>query len=403
MAVVALLIGLVVGGAAAWLVMRERIRAERAAADGNRRLADERLALVERSRAELGEEFPALAARALQESQTSLLELARAQISGHVAPLKESLDKVENRVQELDQARQRAFGALQNELVSLRETQERLRHETGNLVTALRAPHVRGRWGEVQLKRVIEVAGMLEHCDFVAQASTRDDEGALLRPDVVVTLPGGKHVVVDAKVPLAAYLDACAATDEDARHDDLRRHARQVRDHVAKLRAKAYWRQFEPAPDFVVMFLPDETFLRAAAEVDPAIVEDAWRARVVPASPNTLLALLRTVAVTWQQETVAQSAREVHLLGQELYDRLRTMAGHVQKLGRSLKGAVDDYNKTVGALESRVLVTGRKLSDHGIVGEPLPELEPVELQPRALAASELVEAVENAPRALDAA
>jgi len=401
--IVALFAGMLAGVTAAWLVLRERIRTAEAAADGERRLAADRLALAERAQTELREQFPALAARALRDSQTSLLELAGTRIDGHVGPLKESLEKVESRVRELDQARRQAYGALENELRSLQATQERLRTETGNLVTALRAPHVRGRWGEVQLKRVVEVAGMIAHCDFEAQVSTRDDEGSLRRPDLVVTLPGGKHVVVDAKVPLAAYLDACGAEDEDARAAYLRQHARQLRDHVTRLGAKAYWRQFEPTPDFVVMFLPDETFLRAAAECDAAIVEDAWKAGVIPASPNTLLTLLRTVAITWQQETAAQSAREVHALGQELYDRLRTMAGHVQRLGHSLKSSVNHFNSTVGALETRVLVTGRKLQEHGIGGAELPELEPVELQPRQLAAAELVDVVDAPPRALDAA
>jgi DNA recombination protein RmuC len=401
--IAALLVGLLVGAVAVWLALRERIRAEQAAAASERRLAHERLAVAERSHAELRAQFPAMAAQALRDSQTSLLELAGTRLDGHVAPLKESLEKVESRVRELDQARRQAFGALENELRSLQASQERLRTETGNLVTALRAPHVRGRWGEVQLKRVVEVAGMLAHCDFDAQVSTRDEEGSLRRPDLVVTLPGGKRVVVDAKVPLAAYLDACAAEDEDRRLQSLQQHARQLREHIVKLGAKGYWKQFEPAPDFVVMFLPDETFLRAAAETDPAIIEDAWKARVIPASPNTLLTLLRTVAITWQQETAAQSAREVHELGQELYDRLRTMAGHVHRLGQSLKSSVNHFNQTVGALESRVLVTGRKLQQHGIGGEDLPEVEPVELQPRQLAAPELVDAVESAPRALDAA
>ena len=401
--VAALVIGLLVGAGAAWFAMRERVRAAAAGADAERRVAEERVALAERSSAELREQFPALAAQALRETQTSLLDLAGARIDGHVAPLKDSLDKVETRVRELDQARQHAFGALRNELGTLKESQDRLRTETGNLVTALRAPHVRGRWGEVQLKRVVEVAGMLDHCDFELQVSARDRDGVLLRPDLVITLPGGKNVVVDAKVPLAAYLDACECTDEDTRLEHLRDHARQLRDHVGSLSAKGYWRQFEPAPDFVVMFLPDEAFLRAAVETDSAIVEDAWRAGVVPASPNTLLTLLRTVALTWQQETVAESAREVHALGQELYDRLRTMAGYVNQLGRSLKSSVEHYNRTVGALETRVLVTGRRLQDHGISGETLPPLDPVELQPRALTAPELLEPLEGVPRALDAA
>jgi DNA recombination protein RmuC len=280
------------------------------------------------------------------------------------------------------------------------EGQDRLRVETGSLRTALRAPHVRGRWGEVQLKRVIELTGMLEHCDFVLQSTTRDADGALLRPDVIVRLPGLKQVVVDAKVPLAAYLDACETADEDVRRRRLAEHARQVRDHIAKLSAKAYWRQFDPAPDFVVMFVPDETFLRAAHEFDSSIGEDAWQANVVLASPTNLFTLLRTIATVWQHETVAESAREVHALGQELYDRLGTMGGHLNQLGRSLTSAIGSYNKTVGTLESRVLVTARKLEAHAIGGE-LPELPPVDVQARGLSAAELVEAADP-PRELSA-
>lgn len=333
---------------------------------------------------------------AFNANNATFLELAETKLQGHVAPLKESLEKVDGHVRALERAREQAFGALRQELVGVREGQERLRTATGSLVTALRAPHVRGRWGEVQLRRVVEAAGMLERCDFVTQASTRDDEGALLRPDLIVKLPGGKHVVIDAKVPLAAYLDACEAQDEDARARFLGDHARQVRDHVARLAAKAYWRQFAPAPDFVIMFLPDENFLRAAQELDAALGEDAWASGVVPASPTNLFTLLRTVAAAWQQETVAESARDIHELGSELYERLGTMARHVAKLGRSLEGAVGAYNETVGSLEGRVLVTARKFEQHGIAGE-LPELPPLDRQPRPLQAVELVRGRDDAP------
>jgi DNA recombination protein RmuC len=210
---------------------------------------------------------------------------------------------------------------------------------------------------------------MLEHCDFTSQASTRDSEGDLLRPDLVVRIPGGKAVVVDAKVPLAAYLEAFEASDDGERAARLASHARQVRDHMLKLGAKGYQRQFSPAPDFVVMFVPDETLLSAAHEHDAGLSEDAWSQGVILASPSTLMTLLRTVAAIWQQETVARSAREVHELGQELFDRLGTFAGHVSKLGRSLDGAVRSYNEAVGSLESRVLVTARRLGDHGVAGE----------------------------------
>ncbi|HWG56485.1 MAG TPA: DNA recombination protein RmuC [Gaiellaceae bacterium] len=359
-----------------------------------RRAVDERLVHAVKS----------ASTEAYRATNSAFLELAEAKLSGYVRPLKESLEKVDGQVRTLEQARQHAFGALKQELATLRDGQERLRSETGNLVTALRAPHVRGRWGEVQLKRVVEAAGMLEHCDFVLQSTTRDDEGALLRPDLIVRLPGGKHVVVDAKVPLAAYLDACGTDDVDARVGHLREHARQLRDHVTKLSQKAYQRQFDPSPDFVIMFLPDESFLRAAHEQDASITEDAWKLNVVPASPTNLFALLRTIAATWQQETVAQSAREVHGLGQQLCDRLATMAGHIDALGRSLTSAVGHYNKTVRTIESRVLVTGRKLQEHGMNGEPLPELQPVDAVTDTLAAAELVEHLPGEQlRAIDAA
>ncbi|MBD0338068.1 MAG: DNA recombination protein RmuC [Thermoleophilia bacterium] len=385
-----LAIGFLVGAVAAWLVARSRSQAERQAA--------------QQVREGLTEAFKAAAADALRGNNESFLHLARTQLAEReraiehlVAPLKDSLERVDGQFRTLDQAR----SALVEQLRTLAEGQQHLRRETGNLATALRAPHVRGRWGEVQLRRVVEATGMLEHCDFVLQATTRDNEGALLRPDLVVRLPGGKQVVVDAKVPLTAYLDAWEADDEAVRAGKLAEHARQVRDHVAKLSAKAYWRQFEPAPDFVVMFLPDEAFLRAAQEQDSSIGEYAWGSNVIPASPTNLFALLRTIAAIWQQETIAQSAREVHALGQELYERIATLGGHFAAVGRSLGSAVEHYNRTVGSLESRVLVTGRKLAEHGVTGE-LEPIDSVEAQPRPVSAPELVGA-EQAPRALDAA
>jgi DNA recombination protein RmuC len=399
MVVLALILGIAVGALAAWLYGSRRLAgaerdlaATRAELDVERRSFDEKVVNAVR----------AASADAYKANSSAFLELAESKLTGYVRPLKESLEKVDGQVRTLEQARQHAFGALKQELQTLRDGQERLRSETGNLVTALRAPHVRGRWGEVQLKRVVEAAGMIEHCDFVLQSTTRDDDGALLRPDLIVNLPGGKHVVVDAKVPLAAYLDACAAEDADARAVHLREHARQLRDHVVKLSQKAYHRQFEPSPDFVIMFLPDESFLRAAHEHDASITEEAWRLNIVPASPTNLFALLRTVAATWQQETVAQSAREVHGLGQQLCDRLATMAGHIDALGRSLTSAVGNYNKTVRTLESRVLVTGRRIQEHGMSGEPLPELQPVEIVTDTLSAPELVENGDGL-RAIDAA
>jgi DNA recombination protein RmuC len=395
--VLALVLGLALGAAVTWLVLRAELR-----------LARGRAEVLEHARAELGTTFKALSSDALRETSESFMQLARTQlrqaqqeaagdleqrqraVAELVRPIRESLEKVDGQVRTLEQARAQSFGALRAELAGLREEHERLRTATGNLVTALRTPHVRGRWGEMQLRRVVEAAGLVEHCDFELQTSVRDGDGALLRPDLVVRLPGGKQVVVDAKAPLSAYLDAFEATDEAERARLLGEHGRQVREHVAKLAAKGYWRQFTPAPDFVIMFVPDETFLRAAQEELPDVCEEAWRSGVVPASPTNLFALLRTVAATWQQETVAESAREVNLLGRELYERLGTMAQHVGKLGRSLEGAVGAYNDAVGSLESRVLVTARKFEEHGIAGE-VKELAPIERAVRPLQAVELTE------------
>jgi len=267
---------------------------------------------------------------------------------------------------------------------------------------------VRGRWGEIQLRRVIELAGMVEHCDFEEQHSTVDDDGRVLRPDVVVRLPGGKSVVIDSKAPLVAYLDAFRedATD-DERRARLADHARHVREHVQKLGQKAYWRQLPSTPEFVVMFLPDETFLRAALEHDSSLVELAVSNNVIPASPTNLIGLLRAVHYGWQQETIAESAREVSDLGRELYKRLATMGGHVVRLGKSLDGAVKAYNETVGSLERQVLVQARRFERHGITGVEPPELQPIERQARAVAAAELVDpsepALEVIARGADAA
>jgi len=305
----------------------------------------------------------------------------------------------------LERSRQEAYGALTEGVRQLRADQERLRTETGNLATALRAPHVRGRWGEIQLRRVIELAGMVQHCDFEEQRTTTGDDGSAMRPDVVVRLPGGKHVVIDSKVPLVAYLEAVREdVSDDQRRGALADHARHVRDHVQKLGQKGYWRQLPATPEFVVMFLPDESFLRAALEQDPALIELAMANNVIPASPTNLIGLLRAVHYGWQQETIAESAREVSDLGRELYRRLSTMGAHVARLGKSLDGAVKAYNETVGSLERQVLVQARRFERHGITGIEAPELNPIERQARTLAAPELVSGDEDerGVRAVDA-
>ena len=403
MLLIGLLSGLILGAAAAWLTLRPRLlTGDSTAAELREReqelaIARAELDLTKRSFDDrVVTTLKAISAEALQSSNTSFLELAETKLQGTVAPLRESLQRIDVQVRALEQARQDAYGALRQQVSQLSRT-------TGSLANALRKPHVRGQWGELHLKRVVELAGMVEHCDFVVQETTRDDEGSLLRPDLIVRLPGGKRVVVDAKAPLHAVLDAYELEDEEQRRVKLLDHARLVRDHMTKLGQKAYWQQFTPTPEFVVMFLPDEAFFRAALEHDPSLIEAGVGAGVIPASPTTLIALLRTVAYGWQQETVAESAREVSDLGRELYGRLGKLAAHFAKLGRSLTTAVDAYNDTVGSLESRVLVTARKLENHGISGDPLPEIAPVELQARPLSAPELTESLEGGPRALDAA
>jgi DNA recombination protein RmuC len=402
MVIAALVLGFVLGAALVWLASRAGLadlsaRADRlgdaetelarlqATLEHERASTAEKVELLQRAEERLANRFQALSAEALHKNNESFLQLAHTQL----APIKDSLLKVDRHAEELERARREAYGRLLNQVQSLAEGQEKLRSETGNLVTALRAPHVRGRWGEMQLKRVVELAGMVAHCDFVEQRSTTDEDGRTLRPDLVVRLPGGKNVVVDAKAPLAAYLDALEATDEEIRRAKFADHARQVREHITKLGAKRYWQQFEPTPDFVVMFMPDETFFKAALEHDPSLIEAGVDAGVLPSSPTTLIALLRTVAYGWQQETVAESARAVSALGRELYERLGTMARHVAKLGRSLDTAVGAYNEAIGSLESRVLVSARKFEQHGVAGTPLPDLEPLERQARPLLALEL--------------
>jgi DNA recombination protein RmuC len=309
-----------------------------------------------------------------------------------VAPVRESLDRFDSRLRELESSGIAWQTRLQAQVEAVRLTGEALRRETQGLATALRRPQVRGQWGEMHLRRAVELAGMVERCDFTLQASSRGD-GGLLRPDLLVRLAGGRHVVVDAKVPLDAFLQA---TEADASGDDpgaaehLRRHAIQVRSHIDALAAKTYWRQFAPAPEFVVMFVPGEAFLSHALEADPGLLEYAAAQQVIPATPTTLIALLRTVSYAWSQETLAEGAREVQQVGRELYDRLATMGRHLDKLGRSLTGAVGAYNETIGSLESRVLVSARRMRDLEVGSDDPISPAPVPDAVRPLGAPELV-------------
>jgi DNA recombination protein RmuC len=374
MAALFLILGLAVGAGAVYLWARTALTAER-----TRRL------LVEENQGRWEERLKATTGDAVLQSQSSLLELTEQKL----APIKDVLQKFEEQARGLEEKRLREVSQIGEQLRAVTRGQESLRTETGNLVTALRAPNVRGQWGEMQLRRVVELAGMLEYCDFRTQESTRDDEGALLRPDLVVKLPGGKTIVVDSKVPIRAYLDAVNCDDAELKRAHLAQHARQLRDHITKLGQKRYWRQFDHSPEFVVMFV-DEGLYRAALDQDGSLLEAGADAGVVIASPATLIGLLRTVAHGWQQETVAESARQISELGRELYERLGTFASHFAKVGRNLDSAVGAFNHAVSSFQSRLLVTARKFPEHGVTGGDLPEVKQIEKRASALDAPDLI-------------
>jgi len=432
--------GIALGAAVVWLILRERLLARerqaleleaqlqdararldalaqestrlqvgeaelRTRLDEERKAAQQKLAAFDDARQKLSDAFQALSGDALQSNNQAFLALARETLDKYqagakgelesrqiavqelVKPIAESLEKVDRELRALENKRIEAYAGLTTQVEQMAGAQLRLQAETANLVSALRAPQARGRWGEIQLQRVVEMAGMLEHCDFRQQESASTEDG-LLRPDLIVSLPNDKRVVVDAKVSLKAYLEALEAPDEAAKSAKLAEHARQVRAHITALAAKSYWAQFQPAPEFVVMFLPGEVFFSAALEQDPSLIEFGVAERVILATPTTLIALLKAVAYGWKQENLAKNAQAICDLGRELHSRLATLAEHFGDLGKGLARAVEFYNKAVGSLESRVLVSARKFEELGATsGRQIEDLEAIDHAPRALAAS----------------
>ena len=393
-----LLLGIVIGVAIGYLYARGRL----ADASGRARAAEQRAALVD---GQLAERFQVLSAQALDASTARFLEVAegrlqaanataageletrRAAVEHLIVPLKETLARVEEQLRESDAARTRSHAALTEQVAIARQASEELRAQTQALVTALRRPEARGRWGELQLRRVAELAGMSARCDFDEQVTSADGSQ---RPDMVVRLAGGKNIVVDSKVSLAAYLEAAQSEDENLRADRLDAHARHLRDHVDRLAGKAYWAALSPSPEFVIAFIPGEAFLAPALERDPGLLEHALARKVHIATPTTLITMLRTAQYAWQQEALADNARAVFDLGRELYERLGSLGRNVDQLGRALSKAVTAYNQTVGSLESRVLTKARRLNELGVVDAELRTPALVEETTRGVAAPELV-------------
>jgi DNA recombination protein RmuC len=402
-------------------------RAESDAAAAHAALTSEREAgahreqLLMRRDAELKQAFQALSADALTRNNEQFVALAESRIKEAAAslharadgdaaarahaisqlldPMASTLQRVEGQLRTVEKEREAAYAGLREQVSAMASSSEQLRGETKQLVNALRAPQVRGRWGELQLERIVQLAGMVEHCDFSTQVTGHGEQGGV-RPDMVVRLAGGKQVVVDAKVPFAAYLEAVETSDPEVHAQRLAAHARQLRQHVDALAGKNYWAAFAPSPEFVVLFVPGDPFLEAALQADPALLEHAFSHNVVVATPTTLIALLRTVAYSWRQEALARNAAQVHQLGKELHSRLATMGTHVAKLGRSLDAAVGSYNQTVSSLEARVLVSARKLTDLEVADGELPAPGLLERSPRTIAAPELVASAADALIAL---
>ncbi len=458
-----LIIGLAIGGAAAWLIVSYRLRAERtseitrmqqecgsrlAEIEGRSKAAeavvqelrsqvqqreeaaarlssdiaaerqakvealtrldaaqkgfDEQKALLEAMKKEMTDTFNALSSAALKSSSEDFLRLAseslgrvvsdtkgklgehQVAMDGMIKPLSDALKRYEEQIRIMEDGRHKAYGSLEEQLRALASTHESLQKETSNLVSALRRPEVRGRWGEMQLRRVAELAGMSEHCDFEEQVSV-DTEKGRLRPDMTVKLPGDRRIVVDSKVSLSAYLEAVAAGTDEERKARLLKHGQQVRAHMMKLSSKEYWNQFDQSPEFVILFIPGESFLGVALDSDPTLIEDGIERKVIISTPTTFIALLRAIAYGWRQEQVTKNAQQIGVLGKELYERMSTLARHFSELGTAIERSISSYNKIVGSMESRVLPSVRKFRELGVSGaEEVPVIEQIDQKPRNL-------------------
>jgi DNA recombination protein RmuC len=411
-------LGAVSGGALCWLLARQQAARLDAELRAERRSAVEKLAIVEQAHARLREAFASLSADALRQNNQSFLELARSSlgefqqratgdlekrqqaITELVKPLKDSLEQVDSKLQQVEKERVGAYSALDRRLQSVIETEQRLQSETAALVRALRSPNVRGDWGELALQRILEATGMVEHCHFEIKESVATEDGRLT-PDVLVVLAGGKKLIIDSKVPCAAYLDALETTNDDTRAARMKDHARQVRDHILALSKKQYWAQFEATPDLVVMFLPSEALLHAALQQDSSLLDFGLHRKVMLASPVSLIGLLRSAAFGWQQERIAANAEAISKEGRELFERIRVLADHFLEVGHSLGKSVDAYNRAVGSLESRALVTARRLKELGVTTNgDLPEQMTIDKTPRQFQSPELRDLFEEV-RALD--
>lgn len=392
--VVSLLVGAAAGAMAVglvWLWTRQRTVAGLARLEAERdaavRAVDAQRELLHRSQVEVRETFSALSKDALKDNRTDFLHTADALL----APVREMLGRVETHLTDVDRAREGTFQSVSAQLRSLSSAQEQLRAATEGLTRSLRSPNVRGKWGEVQLRRILELAGMLHHCDFVEKESVVTADGARRTPDLIVRLPGGTTLVIDAKVPIDAYLSAAEATTDAQRQEHLAGHVRQVRDHIRALGAKEYWQQFPQAPEFVVMFLPLEPLLSAAFEQDATLLEQGAALRVIPASPMTLLALLKAVAYGWQQQDIARNAEEIRSLGRDMYDRLATLVEHFEAIGRSIKQAASSYDRFVGSLEQKVMPAARRFRTLGVAAtKSLETPEPLGLSLREVRSPDLL-------------